>query len=64
MHTNFTKSQVLLSLAVLAGAAADGSRRVAHADDFTISPTGLRYLEIREGKGRAPQLGDTVVVDW
>lgn len=33
-------------------------------DDFIASPSGLRYLDIRQGEGATPQPGDTVVVHW
>jgi FKBP-type peptidyl-prolyl cis-trans isomerase len=36
----------------------------ARADDFTVTPSGLRYLDLRPGTGATPQKGDTVVVHW
>lgn len=32
--------------------------------DFTMTPSGLQYKDLREGSGESPQPGDTLVVDW
>lgn len=32
--------------------------------DFTMTPSGLQYKDLREGTGETPQAGDTLVVDW
>lgn len=32
--------------------------------DFTMTPSGLQYKDLREGSGETPQPGDTLVVDW
>lgn len=29
-----------------------------------MTPSGLQYKDLREGSGKAPQPGDTLVVDW
>lgn len=39
-------------------------QRAAHADDFTTTPSGLKYLDLRVGDGATPQPGDTVVIHW
>jgi hypothetical protein len=37
----------------------------AHADNFIETPSGLRYLDIKEGEGgNPPRTGDTCVVHW
>lgn len=36
----------------------------ARADDFTVTPSGLKYLDLRPGDGASPKKGDTVVVHW
>lgn len=33
-------------------------------DDFTITSSGLKVLDVRPGEGATPQPGDTVVVHW
>lgn len=32
--------------------------------DFTTTPSGLQFKDLREGTGETPQAGDTLVVDW
>lgn len=33
-------------------------------DDFTVTPSGLKVLDVRPGEGATPQPGDTVVIHW
>merc|ERR1712023_576914 len=32
--------------------------------DFTLTPSGLQYKDMREGTGTEAQVGDSVTVDW
>eukprot|EP00879_Flechtneria_rotunda_P009077 GHRR01009504.1.p1 GENE.GHRR01009504.1~~GHRR01009504.1.p1 ORF type:complete len:268 (+),score=68.52 GHRR01009504.1:109-912(+) len=32
--------------------------------DFTMTPSGLQYKDLREGTGETPQPGDTLIIDW
>ncbi|EWM25288.1 Peptidyl-prolyl cis-trans isomerase, FKBP-type [Nannochloropsis gaditana] len=32
--------------------------------DFSQTPSGLQYKDVREGKGNSPTVGDRVVMDW
>eukprot|EP00850_Spirogloea_muscicola_P023816 SM000391S15181 [mRNA] locus=s391:16643:18587:+ [translate_table: standard] len=32
--------------------------------DYTLTPSGLQYKDLREGTGPPPEPGNTVVVDW
>lgn len=32
--------------------------------DFTMTPSGLQYKDLREGTGESPRDGDVLVVDW
>lgn len=32
--------------------------------DFTLTPSGLQFKDLREGTGETPKPGDTLVVDW
>ncbi|KAK9841712.1 hypothetical protein WJX74_010660 [Apatococcus lobatus] len=34
------------------------------ADDYTVTPSGLRYFDVRTGNGRTPEQGDFVLLDW
>lgn len=36
----------------------------ALADDFTETPSGLKYLDLRPGDGASPKKGDSVFVHW
>lgn len=33
-------------------------------DDFTVTPSGLKVLDVRPGEGASPQPGDRVAVHW
>eukprot|EP00878_Enallax_costatus_P012618 GHUV01013178.1.p1 GENE.GHUV01013178.1~~GHUV01013178.1.p1 ORF type:complete len:175 (+),score=22.60 GHUV01013178.1:288-812(+) len=55
----------LLSAAVAVPlAAAVVHPSLAAADDFTRTPSGISYLDVRDGTGPSPQKGDTCVVHW
>lgn len=32
--------------------------------DYTATPSGLQYQDLKEGAGAQPQPGQTVVIDW
>lgn len=32
--------------------------------DYTLTPSGLQYIDLREGTGKQPQQGATVLIDW
>lgn len=32
--------------------------------DYTLTPSGLQYIDLREGSGKQPQQGATVLIDW
>ena len=32
--------------------------------DFTLTPSGLQYKEVKTGSGNVPEVGDRVVIDW
>ncbi|GLI65251.1 hypothetical protein VaNZ11_008738 [Volvox africanus] len=32
--------------------------------DYTMTPSGLQFQDLKVGEGAAPQPGDTVIVDW
>lgn len=40
-----------------------GKSRMSY-NDYTRTPSGLQYQDLRLGQGDAPRAGDTVVVDW
>jgi FKBP-type peptidyl-prolyl cis-trans isomerase len=69
--TAVSKRQLLsgTTAAVLAAVAAPAwQQQPAQAqsldDDFTITSSGLKVLDVRPGEGATPQAGDTVVVHW
>lgn len=69
--TAVTKRQLLsgTTAAVLASVIAPAwQQQPAQAqsldDDFTITSSGLKVLDVRPGEGATPQPGDTVVVHW
>lgn len=33
-------------------------------DDFTLTPSGLQYKDVRPGTGEVAKAGDAVIVDW
>ena len=32
--------------------------------DYTLTTSGLQYIDLREGTGKQPQQGATVLIDW
>ncbi len=32
--------------------------------DYTLTPSGLQYIDLREGTGKQPNQGATVLIDW
>jgi len=64
-----TKRQLFLSgsaaaAAVLAGWQVQPAQAQSLDDDFTITPSGLKILDVRAGEGASPQPGDRVAVHW
>eukprot|EP00775_Hariotina_reticulata_P007432 gene7432-7641_t len=47
-----------------AAAAAYVPPAIAAENDFVSTPSGLSYLDVRQGDGPSPTLGDTCVVHW
>jgi hypothetical protein len=60
------KTTALLVLTGLFGRSADRSiaAPVSSNDDFTVTPSGLRLLDLKVGGGAKPNAGAVVVVDW
>jgi len=58
-----------LSIGVIAGVSANPQKPgakppVKKAEKWVTTKTGLKYLDIKVGKGKSPKLGDTVVVNY
>lgn len=63
-----TKRQLFLSgsaaAAVLAAWQVQPAQAQSLDDDFTVTPSGLKILDVRAGEGTSPQPGDRVAVHW
>mmetsp|Transcript_25968 Transcript_25968/g.85397 ORF Transcript_25968/g.85397 Transcript_25968/m.85397 type:complete len:219 (-) Transcript_25968:1273-1929(-) len=64
--TAHSRRGALLGVATAAATLSASATRPppALADDFTVTPSGLRFLDIRPGDGAVPEAGDTVVIQW
>jgi hypothetical protein len=58
------RRDVLLASGTLLLSTALQQPQQALADDFTETPSGLKYLDLRPGDGASPKKGDTIVIHW
>lgn len=63
-HAAASRRELFGAAVALPLAAAAAHPSLALADDFTRTPSGLSYLDVREGTGPPPEKSDTCIVHW